>query len=237
MSIFDIMLVLIIAVCILFGAYRGFLVSAFKTGSFFVSWVIAYILHPLVAWIFSGKGVIQTLINYTEGAAKLNLVSVEQIYLPVKDLPADTLNELVNSSNLVSPFNNLVKQNIVSQEFASRGLTTVGEYFDYTVAYATLNILAFIAVFILARVLLGVLINATDAVHHFPVLKHYDTLLGGVMGLLRGVFTCYVLVALLPIALSIFNVPAITQMVTQSPLCNFFYQSNFILLLMGGSVW
>jgi len=238
MNLLDLALIVVIAVSVLLGAYRGFVVSALKTASFFVSWILAYLLHPLLSWAMSGQGMMQTLINYTEGAAKLPYdTPLAMITTSITQVDAATLNNLVNNSSLVSPFGKLVKSNIASQAFASQGLTTVGDYFNYTVAYATLNIITFLILFLVFRIICGVIINATDATHKFPVLRHNDVLAGSLTGLLRGVFVCYIVMTLAPVALSILNVPVVTDYVLSAPLAGFFYKSNFILLLMRGKVF
>ena len=233
MNLLDLALIAVIIVSVILGAYRGFVVSALKTGSFFVSWIVAYLLHPLLSWVFSGQGTINALINYTEGAAKLKIdTPLQMITTPISQLDAATLNGLATDSSLVSPYSTLVKSNMASQALASKGLSTVGEYFNYTVAYATLNILTFLAIFFLVRLLCGLLVNVTDATQRFPVLRHNDVL----AGLLRGVFACYIIMAFAPIVLSVLNVPLVTNYVLSAPLAGFFYKSNFILLLMRGTV-
>jgi len=236
LGIMDILLMCFVAVFVIFGMYRGFLLSTINTASYFISWIVAYLLHPAVALLFGGKKLITFLINYTEGAAKLNLVSVEQVHMPVSSLDAASVNNLVDKSTLVSPFANLVKKNMINQAFADKGLTTVGEYFNYTVAYAALNILAMLFLFLVLRLCVGFIINAASATHPFPVLKHYDGLLGALMGLVRGVFCCYLLVAMLPVALSVIDAAAISQYMLASPLISFFCNSNFVLLLTRGVV-
>lgn len=237
MNLLDLAIIAVIAISVLLGAYRGFVVTALKTVSFFVSWILAYVLHPLLSWAMSGQGMIQSLINYTEGAAKLPLdTPLEMVTTPITQVDPATLNDLVNNSSLVSPFGNLVKSNIASQALASHGLTTVGDYFNYTVAYATLNIIAFLILFFVFRIICGVIINATDATHKFPVLRHNDVLAASLTGLLRGVFACYIIMAVAPIALSILNVSVVTDYVLSSSLAGFFYKSNFILLLIGGTI-
>ncbi len=238
MNLLDLALIFVILISVLLGAYRGFVVSALKTASFFVSWILAYLLHPLLSWAMSGQGMMQTLINYTEGAAKLPFdTPLAMVTTPITQVDAATLNDLVSNSSLVSPFGNLVKSNIASQAFASQGLSTVGDYFNYTVAYATLNIITFLILFFVFRIICGVIINATDATHKFPVLRHNDVLAGALTGLLRGVFACYIIMAVAPIALTILNVPVVTDYVLSAPLAGFFYKSNFILLLMRGKVF
>jgi uncharacterized membrane protein required for colicin V production len=236
MGILDFVLLGWIAIFVVFGIYRGFLVSAAKTASYFVSFIAAYLLHPLLSMLLSGKSVISILINYTEGAAKLNLVSINQVYLPVSSLDAGAINNLVDKSKLVSPFANLVKQNMIGQTLASKGLTTVGDYFNYSVAYATLNILTMLLLFIIFRFAIGLIIDAMSEAHPFPVLKHYDGLLGGILGFVRGVFSCYLIVALLPVALCIVDASSISEYVLSFPLLRFFYSSNFVLLLTRGRI-
>ncbi len=236
MGIVDILILCFIAVYVVFGMYRGFVFSALSTVSCFVSFLAAYLLHPLLSWALSGSKFMTMLTSYTEGAAKLNLVAVDQVYLPVKNLDAAAINELVDKSSLVSPFDNLIKQNMVHQSLANKGVLTVGEYFNSTVANASLNILSMLLLFLLFRLLIGLFINATNTAHPFPVLKHYDGLLGALMGLARGAFICYMIVALLPIALSIMDSPTLTQTVMSFPLVRFFYASNFVLLLTKGTI-
>ena len=236
MGIMDVIMLCVIAVFVVFGMYRGFLFSALNTASYFISWIAAYVLHPLMSWLLGGKKLISFLINYTEGAAKLNMVSIDRVYLPVSSLDASAVNELVDKSTLVSPFANLVKQNMINQSLADKGLTTVGEYFNHTVAYATLNILSMLLLFLVFRIIVGLIINASNATHPFPVLKHYDGLLGGLLGLIRGIFSCYLIVALLPVVLSVIDAAAITSYVASFPLLKFFYSSNFVLLLTRGTI-
>lgn len=238
MNLLDLALIVVILVSVLLGAYRGFVVSALKTASFFVSWILAYLLHPLLSWAMGGQGMMQALINYTEGAAKLPFdTPMALVTTPITQVDAATLNDLVTNSSLASPFGNLVKSNMASQAFASQGLTTVGDYFNYTVAYATLNIITFLILFFVFRIICGVIINATDATHKFPVLRHNDVLAGALTGLLRGAFACYIIMAIAPIALTVLNVPVVTDYVLSAPLAGFFYKSNFILLLMRGKIF
>jgi len=236
MGILDILLLGIIAVYVIFGMYRGFMFSALNTASYFLAWIASYLLHPLVSWLFGHGKFMTFLMSYTEGAAKLNLVSVEQVYLPVQNLDATAINQLVDKSSLVSPYANLVKHNMINQSLDSKGLTTVGEYFDHTVANATLNILSMLLLFLIFRLAIGLIITATNATHPFPVLKHYDGLLGALLGLVRGAFACYLLISLLPVFLSVVDVASISEYVMKCPLVRFFYASNFVLLLTRGTI-
>jgi uncharacterized membrane protein required for colicin V production len=236
LGIVNVAIVLFIGVYVVFGMYRGFLHSALSAISCFVSFIAAYLLHPLLSWALSRGSFMTTVISYTEGAGKLNLVSIDQVYLPVKNLTATAINDLVDKSSLVSPYDNLVKQNMVNQSLAGKGLLSVGDYFDSTVAYASLNILSMLLLFLIFRIAIGIFLAAVNTTHPYPVLKHYDGLMGALMGLVKGVFICYMLVALLPVLLSIVDSSTLTEKLLSVPLVKFFYSSNFVLLLTRGTI-
>lgn len=233
MNLIDLMLLIIIAVCVVFDMYRGFMVSAYRMGAFIISTLSGMILAPVLSWIFGTQGILNTLIGYTEGSLKI--AEIETANLPVSSLQSGQINDIVQSSSVVSPFNRLIVGNVNSQAFANQGLTTVGEYFDYTVAHATLHIICFIVVFLLVRIVLGILINSADGIYGFPVLKTHDTMLAGLCGLVRGICNCYVLFTLLPIVLSVLNITIITDYVSASFFGSFFYKTNIILALVGGT--
>ncbi len=236
MGIVDMLIIVFLAVYVVFGIYRGFLFSALSSLSSFAAFITAYLLHPLLSWAI-GRGRLMTMItSYTEGAAKLNLVAIDQVYLPVQNLDAAAINELVDKSTLVSPFDNLIKHNMLNQSLANKGLVGVGEYFNSTVANASLNILSMLLLFMVIRLVIGLFISATNSTHPFPVLKHYDGLLGGLIGFIRGAFICYIITAILPIVLTIIDSSALTQAVMSMPLVRFFYTSNFVLLLTKGTI-
>ncbi|MDL2220745.1 CvpA family protein, partial [Eubacteriales bacterium OttesenSCG-928-N14] len=179
-------------------------------------------------------GLLNSLTGYMEGMNKLSQAAY--ITLPVEGLSATEISEIVSSSKLIMPFDKLTYNALINQSYASKGLTTVGEYFNAVSGAAALNIVAFILLFVLVRVILGVIINAADFKQSFPVLKHYDSLIGGIVGLLQGLLFCFVLFTLAPIVLSILNQQAITAYLDESLLGSFFYNSNFILVLIRGVV-
>ena len=234
----DIFALIVIFVCIMLGMYRGFAVSILKLAAYFVSWLLSFIFSPLLGSLFATQGNINSLISYTEGLLKLNVTGsgniITQSYTLVGTLDYASLNDIVDSSDLVNPYNHLVKQNMIQQSFADKGLVNVGEYFNNTVAYATLHIICFLALFIIIRSLLGFLINVYDYKKPFPVLKHYDSAMGGLVGVFRGFLICNVFFAVVPIILTVLSIDALTESVNTSNIASFFLNSNMILSVIRG---
>ena len=233
MNLIDLAILLLFGFVIIFSMYRGFLNAALKAASTFVCWIVAAILHPLLAWILGGKGMISLLAGYTEGARKLLDNGIATA--PMAGMGDAALTELVDTSSLVTPYARLVNKNLLRQSFAKRGLTTVGEYFDTTVAECTLNILCFVLLFVTLRLICGLIINMIDHKRTFPVLVKYDTGYAAICGFIQGFLVCYVVFALTPMILSIFNVTAIVDYINSSFFGSFFYKTNVFLFLVGGT--
>lgn len=83
--------------------------------------------------------------------------------------------------------------------FQKDGLTTVGEYFDMTIYCVILNILAFLLIFFLLRVLFTLLTNAYSYSAALPMLQRFDSVAGGGIALIRGFFSMHVVFMLIPV--------------------------------------
>ena len=82
---------------------------------------------------------------------------------------------------------------------------------------------------------LSFVINLIHYVFELPVLRHLDSLIGGMFGLVRGVLLMYILFALVPIVLAIAPVQIITDMIDASRLAPMF-DSQLILSIIRQAV-
>ena len=85
----------------------------------------------------------------------------------------------------------------------------MSDYLNQTLWVAVFNVLAFIAAFALIYIVVSLLVNLLDHVVSFPVLRGFDWLVGGVLGLLRGSAVAVLVMAVLPSALSLVD-PSLT---------------------------
>ena len=63
-----------------------------------------------------------------------------------------------------------------------------------------------------------------------------DAILGGVFGILRGVFVGYVIFALVPVALLILPFPELTEWIEASRFGSILYKSNIVTTILNGSL-
>ncbi|MEX1308718.1 MAG: CvpA family protein [Eubacteriales bacterium] len=235
MSILDWAVIIIILYATLTGVYRGFIHSACSLGAFFLSWGSAALFSPMLSARFvKGKGVFDFVYNYAEGSEQLT--HFEDTKLLVENLSADKIKELVTESNLPAPFSSLMTSNITHGVFSDQGVTTLGEYYNLTIANVCVNILSFVVVFFIARAILAFAINAANYTFKFPVLRMLDSTIGGVFGFLSGLFTTYAVFILTPLVLIIQPIQQIYDIIYGSAFADFFYSSNFLLNFIRGTI-
>jgi uncharacterized membrane protein required for colicin V production len=233
MNLVNLAFILLIIIAVLEGFYKGFLHSSLSLGAFFLSTLTSYIFYPAVsAAVKSSPSLFQFLLYYTEGAEKIK--NFEDVSLAVSSLSPEKLDSIVATSSAAEPFQSLIRQNVESHAFASQGLTTIGEYFNMTIVCAVLNILSFLLVFLIARILFSFILGAMNYTMEFPELKRYDRTIGGLFGASRGLLMCFLIVMLVPIIFLVIPVDKITEYYQSSSLGMFFYQNNFFLQLIRG---
>ncbi|MGI5849945.1 MAG: CvpA family protein [Christensenellales bacterium] len=235
MNWINIFFIILIFVAVLEGIYRGFLHSALNMGAFFLSIITSYLLYPVVSVaVKANNTMFNFLVYYTEGAEKIK--SFEDTSLLVNNLSSAKLDSIISSSSLTAPFTTLIRQNVETKAFALNGLTTIGEYFNMTIVFTVLNILSFLVVFFLARIVYTFVLGALNYTVQFPELKQYDRTTGALFGVSRGVLVCFLIVMIVPIMFLVVPVDKMVEYFSNSTIGMFFYQNNFFLHLIRGTV-
>lgn len=231
----NLVLILIILIMVLEGIHRGFLRSAMNLGAFFLSIITSYLFYPVVSMaVKANESLFSYLIYYTEGAEKI--ASFESSQLLVNNLSSMQLNDVITHSNISEPFTSLIRQNVETKAFASSGLSTIGQYYNMTIVSVALNIISFLAVFLIARVIFAFVLGAIDYTVEFPELRQYDRTSGALFGALRGVLFCFLIMMVVPIVFLVLPVSQIADYFNSSNLAIFFSDNNFLLHLIRGVV-
>jgi uncharacterized membrane protein required for colicin V production len=98
----------------------------------------------------------------------------------------------------------------------------MAEYLNQTIWSAIINVASFLILFVVAFFLVTLLVNLLNNVFHFPVLKHFDWLLGGAFGLVRGIVIVSLILAVVPLITSMLNVQVIQDTLNASALMGYF---------------
>ncbi len=236
MNIVDLVILAIVGLSVLVGLYRGFISSVASLGTCLLSLGLSYWLNPkLVSLIQSDQDFLRTLMSYTDAATKIGDRTLAQT--EVSTLNGAMISDILKRVKLPAPLDSLLRTNLENQVFQPSNLTQVGDYVSQTIVGAVLNVICFIVCFVACMLVLHILLNFLKVVFHFPVLKQFNSLMGGVFGLLRGGLLCFIAFALLPLIQTVVPIDGINDLVADSTLAPVFNSQQLILSIMNGRLW
>ncbi len=224
--------VFLLAIYVLQGFYRGFLVSAANTVGMTISWGVGFLFSPLMSQAIAKGDFYKFLFYFTNGVDQLQASG----NLAVATLSADQIDGIVKTAGLPMPFDGLVTSNMLNRVFEAQGFHTVSEYFGYTITNVVVNIFSFLVIYLIARVVIALLVNAINYASPLPVLRKCDSIAGGALGLLRGFLGMFAVFMIVPVLMISLPADFITPIVAKSDIATFFYQSNFLLQGISGMV-
>lgn len=235
MNLIDIAVIGVLELFILHGIYKGFLPTLLSIGAYILAWLAAIVLLPVGSNSIRGsEKLFNTMLYYTEGSEYVN--DVELARKSIDEISTDTLNAVFAKADLPYPMAKNIADNIARESFAENGITTLGDYFNQTIVIVFINILVFIAMFAIIRIILAFIINGVDYAWTLPKLRVADRAIAGGIGLIRGILAVFLLFMLLPIVLIVLQgkFAFLTDMVNDSMMAKFFYRTNFLLSMMPG---
>lgn len=225
MNLLDIAVLAVLVLFVLHGIYRGF-AHAFVhrriyTGVAGGNSAAARRLqrHPFQRKLFN------TMLYYTEGSEYVG--NVELSKTNINEISTDTLNDVFSNADLPYPVAKNIADNIAKEQFADSGIVTLGDYFNQTIVSLFINILVFLLLFALMRIVLAFIINGIDYAWTLPQLRMADRAIAGGLGLVRGILAVFLLFMLLPLVLIVLQgkFRFITDIVNSSITAKFFYKS------------
>ncbi len=229
----DIVIIAIIALGTLFGLYRGFIQSVLNLGSGLISVVGSFWLFPKLSDMLSSNTAVTRFIStYTDSGSMLGNLDLSS--MAVDALSPQNVAEIVQKANLPAPLDTLLTHNLQQKVFSPLGdlAVSVGDYVNQTVLSVSINVLCFLLCFLICFVVTTIVVNMLRAVFRFPVLKHFDWLMGGAFGFLQGVLLCFVVFTMLPLIESLIPLPEFRALVDASSLGQFFENGNLIISIM-----
>ncbi len=233
MNIIDIIVLGVLAVCVVVGMYRGFIQTVLNLGAGLLSFVGAFLLYPKLADVLSSNtDITRAISSYTDSSSILG--SLDLSSKAVNALDPQSIQQVVERANLPDPLGTLLKHNLNERVFSPLGnlATNVGDYVNQTILSVSVNVICFILCFAAIFIIASIIINMLRAVFRYPVLKHLDGLVGGVMGLLVGVLICFVFFTVMPIVEGMVPLPEFRELVEQSRLAGFFTNGGLIVSIM-----
>lgn len=235
MNIIDTIVICLILLYALNGAYKGFLPSIANLCSFFLSWIISFLCYPLVARGLIKTDLFSSFRMYVEGAEWLP--DFEYSRIPVDTLSDQQLATIVNDSRLPPPFDTAITASVENKVFAADGAVTLGEYYNMTIYSVIINIIALLILFVGIRVILTLVTNAFTYSYKLPQLRHFEYVSGAGVGAIGGFFAMYLIFTVMPVGLVLLrDMDIVTNTVNGSWTSNIFYSASIILRFISGHV-
>ena len=232
MNFIDIAILLVFAIAIMGGIYRGFVDALLNLGATVLSLVVSFLVSPFVSnGIKSNEFLYNQLLYYTEGSEYVATTNVELTRVPVSQISSEQLKTVIENADMPIPMGRSITKNVAAEVFARQDITTLGDYFNQTIVAIVTNIVSILLVFLVLRLILGLVIRSIEYGRHgFPALTKNDALLGVGIGFIEGILILFVIFMVLPIVLTV--LPKIYDYVSDSVFGDFFYRANFLLYLV-----
>ena len=228
----DLVILLILAIALLAGYYRGVIYSAINLGVSILSFVMALLLCTTLSSVVQKRqSLYEMMLYYFEGYEYINETSVELVHVSVSQIGEKELAVVVKNADMPSPFDSAITGNVKKQVYEDRGIYSLGDYFNQTIVDTVLNIISLLLLFLIFRLLFGFVLRLIDfGAAGLPRLKQFDVPLACGIGLLHGVLLVSVLFMFVPLMLVV--VPRLSKFIDGSLLGGFFYRGNVLLRMV-----
>ncbi len=225
--IFTILIIALFAVGCLIGWYKGFLNTICNIVSFFFAWLLAFLFcTPLSSSIISNKDISTNLLYFTAGTEKLSDMTIANV--DAASLSTEKIKQVIQQSNIPPHIANKLEYNILNQTFSDQDIYTMGEYFNQTLIDVSINLICFLLIYFIIRIICSFLIELIDKTFRFPILKKADSPIAALFGLIHGFMIISVIFSIIPIILTVIDIEFVQEQINSSPIANFFYSNNII---------
>lgn len=225
LNIVDIVILAILLFSLVSGMYKGFISSGLTTVGFVAAFFGAQSFYPQLSSAIQSNSSLMNVLTYyldasslfkTVGLSGTNVVGATQ-----SGLLTQAVTEL-KSIRIPDAIITAFQSNVDQQAFSSMGFSTFADYLNQTIWSAAINVVSFLLMFLIAYIVVLLIVNLLNNVFHFPLLSHFDWLLGGIFGVARGYVVVALILAVVPLGMSILNIDVVDKLVSESMIAAYF---------------
>lgn len=210
--IVDIAILAVIVLCVIIGYVRGLTGSLIKIVSFVLALVVAFVLFIPVSTV---------IINNTQ--------IDENIETSIREMIIQEEQEENNDENMPEAITEYIGSQI--EQAADDAKESIVNSTARDVAVTIVKAGTWIALFIVARILLVFLRFITSLIAKLPIIKQFDKLGGIIYGLLEGLIIVYVLLALISFISPMLN-GTLANAIDESFVGSMMYNNNLLLKII-----
>ena len=210
--IVDIIILAIFALCLILGYKRGLTGSLIKILSFVVSLVIAFVLFIPVSNIIIDNTQID-----------------ENLEQSIRELIIQEESNSTEESKMPEAITDYIIEKV--EQAADDAKESIVDSTATDVAQTIVKAGTWIALFMIARILLIFLRFITSLIAKLPVIKQFDKLGGIIYGLLEALIIVYVILAIISFVAPMTN-GTLSEAIDSSILGNLMYNNNLLLKII-----
>ncbi|MDL2207054.1 CvpA family protein [Eubacteriales bacterium OttesenSCG-928-N13] len=228
LNIVDILIIAVLGLSLISGMYKGFISSGLAAVGFVGAWFGALQLYPQLSNIIANNNALMDwLTDLLDAGAMFNPRSLGNTLVSTLAGEANELRDALNGmSGVPDIIKNVFANNVNHQLFQQQGLNTFTEYLGRTILTAGANVFSFVVIFAVGYLIMLMIVNLLNSVFHFPLLKHLDWLLGGIFGVVRGYAIMMLVLAVVPMLLSMLDINIVGDLINGSMLAQYFPINN-----------
>ncbi|MGI6777963.1 MAG: CvpA family protein [Acetivibrionales bacterium] len=222
----DIIVITIIIGFGLAGLASGFVNTIFKIASFFISIFFAVKLYPVMTGILEKTDFFSAVKAYV---IKNTFQQKEPLVQEIAGQSHQTAAGTVVDSLPLPGFLKGILLGRVDDASAVMDMGKATDLISNELSSIIISIISLALLYILIRIGLALIHAILKGIFMLPVLKQADKLGGFVLGLVEGLLTVYVLLAVLALFNTSPQFQKVFDAINLSTLANYFYQNNFII--------
>jgi len=178
----DITILIIILVFVLYGIYRGFLLSVLSLVNTLISAIAAvFLARPFATFIFR---ILPRLGSDMGGFFSRHLSGIDGLNV-IYNTPISA-REAIYGADGIGGFFNWLLPRIVGDGYIAAG-STAAEYFGYILASISMVAIACIIIFVGIRIIVAILARLFKKLKNSALINGTDRFIGSVFGLVKGV--------------------------------------------------
>lgn len=204
----DILFLAIIVICVIHGAKRGIIKTALGLSSVFISIIAALLLYsPFINMISANPDIAAAIDGFKE--------SIKTAVMPAINIDA--------SGEMPAVFSYILDGGVIEQG---------KEAIAAAVAGAVVQLITIIVFVILIKLLVSLLLKVFKITAKLPVIKQANGLVGGLLGIVIGVFVCWITAALLTMFIGQEGFGWIAENIESSRIAKHLFKSNIIFSIL-----
>ncbi|HHX62665.1 MAG TPA: CvpA family protein [Epulopiscium sp.] len=221
MNTLDWIIIAVIGISAITAYYRGFLYTTFRMLSTIIAIYLSYI----------GYRPINSMLRKTflyDGLQKVAISNVKGLQA-VMGLNEQT--KLINSLNLAIP--NSIKEGLIQNNnpeiYKLLGVDNFEAYIGGYIANFYLSIIAFILLWCVVKAILHLIGESIHILTKLPLIRFADRWMGFIVGLVKGILGIWIGTVILAFLIGLPKFQALSVLLSQSILGQWFYENNLIL--------